>query len=100
MLLVYVTYLLRCESYSSSVLCLLSSIAKHTHNSKEIVFGEISSVYFVCVFVGRPVMIVVEYMENGSLDSFLRVSVETIRELKYVYVCFWLQVVFSWEMNT
>uniref|UniRef100_A0A8C9UZ63 Ephrin type-A receptor 6 n=1 Tax=Scleropages formosus TaxID=113540 RepID=A0A8C9UZ63_SCLFO len=26
---------------------------------------------FSC-FVGRPVMIVVEYMENGSLDSFLR----------------------------
>lgn len=32
----------------------------------------------VCVFAGRPVMIVVEYMENGSLDSFLRVSVEVI----------------------
>uniref|UniRef100_A0A8D0AR61 Ephrin type-A receptor 6 n=1 Tax=Sander lucioperca TaxID=283035 RepID=A0A8D0AR61_SANLU len=26
----------------------------------------------VCVFAGRPVMIVVEYVENGSLDSFLR----------------------------
>lgn len=26
-------------------------------------------------------MIVVEYMENGSLDSFLRVSVEVIKEL-------------------
>lgn len=26
------------------------------------------------VFAGKPVMIVTEYMENGSLDSFLRVS--------------------------
>lgn len=24
--------------------------------------------------LGKPVMIVTEYMENGSLDSFLRVS--------------------------
>lgn len=34
----------------------------------------IKSLCYVCVFAGRPVMIVVEYMENGSLDSFLRVS--------------------------
>lgn len=27
-----------------------------------------------CVFAGKPVMIVIEYMENGSLDAFLRVS--------------------------
>lgn len=26
------------------------------------------------LFAGKPVMIVTEYMENGSLDSFLRVS--------------------------
>lgn len=26
------------------------------------------------LFSGKPVMIVTEYMENGSLDSFLRVS--------------------------
>lgn len=26
------------------------------------------------IFAGKPVMIVTEYMENGSLDSFLRVS--------------------------
>uniref|UniRef100_A0AAQ5YUJ2 Ephrin type-A receptor 6 n=1 Tax=Amphiprion ocellaris TaxID=80972 RepID=A0AAQ5YUJ2_AMPOC len=32
----------------------------------------IRSLCCVCVFAGRPVMIVVEYMENGSLDSFLR----------------------------
>ena len=25
--------------------------------------------------LGKPVMIVTEYMENGSLDSFLRVSI-------------------------
>jgi len=41
------------------------------------------------VFAGRPVMIVVEYMENGSLDSFLRVSVGTDN------VCFQPQVEFS-----
>lgn len=34
-----------------------------------------------CVFAGRPVMIVVEYMENGSLDSFLRVSAQHITPL-------------------
>lgn len=36
-----------------------------------------SSITYRCpvfLFVGRPVMIVVEYMENGSLDSFLRVQ--------------------------
>lgn len=47
----------------------------------------------VCVFAGRPVMIVVEYVENGSLDSFLRVSVDVIGELKYEYICFLPQVV-------
>lgn len=53
------------------------------------------------MFAGRPVMIVVEYMENGSLDSFLRVSIAVTRELKWDYVCFWLQViVFMWEINT
>lgn len=40
-------------------------------------YSEINTVYVLslCVLAGRPVMIVVEYMENGSLDSFLRVSV-------------------------
>lgn len=38
-------------------------------------------------------MIVVEYMENGSLDSFLRVSVAVIREIMYVIVCSWHQEV-------
>lgn len=54
-----------------------------------------------CVFAGRPVMIVVEYMENGSLDSFLRVSVETIRETQ-VCLCLFvsLQVIVLWEINT
>lgn len=28
----------------------------------------------ICMFAGKPVMIVIEYMENGSLDAFLRVS--------------------------
>lgn len=59
-----------------------------------------SSVYCVCVFTGRPVMIVVEYMENGSLDSFLRVSVEVTREFKYEYVCFMPRVVLLWEIKT
>ena len=27
-----------------------------------------------CVFSGNPIMIVTEYMENGALDAFLRVS--------------------------
>uniref|UniRef100_A0A8C4DFE3 Ephrin type-A receptor 6 n=1 Tax=Dicentrarchus labrax TaxID=13489 RepID=A0A8C4DFE3_DICLA len=45
---------------------------KRISNSREIIFGEIRSVFCVCVSAGRPVMIVVEYMENGSLDSFLR----------------------------
>lgn len=31
---------------------------------------------------GRPIMIVVEYMENGALDSFLRVRI-----LIYIYRC-------------
>lgn len=39
-------------------------------------------------------MIVVEYMENGSLDSFLRVSLAVIREIMYVIVCSWHQEVF------
>uniref|UniRef100_A0A8C5DXJ2 Ephrin type-A receptor 6 n=1 Tax=Gouania willdenowi TaxID=441366 RepID=A0A8C5DXJ2_GOUWI len=34
--------------------------------------GVVTKMFYVCVFAGRPVMIVVEYMENGSLDSFLR----------------------------
>lgn len=72
-----------------SLIPVLSSVdlQKHPCNSKEAVFGEIRSACRVCVFAGRPVMIVVEYMENGSLDSFLRVSAELIRELKHVYVC-------------
>ena len=41
------------------------------------------------LLAGRPVMIVVEYVENGSLDSFLRVSVEVIKELKHGYVFSW-----------
>lgn len=28
----------------------------------------------ICMSAGKPVMIVIEYMENGSLDAFLRVS--------------------------
>lgn len=31
---------------------------------------------------GKPVMIVTEYMENGSLDSFLRVSNNTDRRVQ------------------
>lgn len=34
------------------------------------------------VYPGKPVMIVTEYMENGSLDSFLRVS-----RRFYIYSC-------------
>lgn len=30
--------------------------------------------FFLCIFLGKPVMIVIEYMENGALDAFLRVS--------------------------
>uniref|UniRef100_A0A8C2H724 Ephrin type-A receptor 6 n=1 Tax=Cyprinus carpio TaxID=7962 RepID=A0A8C2H724_CYPCA len=40
-----------------------------------IIYIIIYSIIYICpvfLFVGRPVMIVVEYMENGSLDSFLR----------------------------
>lgn len=29
---------------------------------------------FLLSFLGKPVMIVIEYMENGALDAFLRVS--------------------------
>lgn len=35
------------------------------------------SLFIVLAFIsppGKPVMIVIEYMENGSLDEFLRVS--------------------------
>lgn len=74
---------------------LYSPTQKHPCNSKEAAFGEIRSVCRVCVFAGRPVMIVVEYMENGSLDSFLRVSAELIRELKHVYVCSWYKYSFN-----
>jgi len=28
----------------------------------------------ICLLSGKPVMIVIEYMENGALDAFLRVS--------------------------
>ena len=28
----------------------------------------------IICFAGHPIMIVTEYMENGSLDTFLRVS--------------------------
>jgi len=27
-----------------------------------------------CMFADNPIMIVTEYMENGALDAFLRVS--------------------------
>lgn len=30
--------------------------------------------FFFPFFLGKPVMIVIEYMENGALDAFLRVS--------------------------
>lgn len=33
---------------------------------------------------GKPAMIITEYMENGSLDSFLRVGIEAVK----VPVCF------------
>lgn len=33
-----------------------------------------SSVYCVFFHLGKPVMIITEYMENGSLDAFLRVG--------------------------
>lgn len=35
-------------------------------------------------FLGKPVMIVTEYMENGSLDSFLRVSEMHMRMHAYL----------------
>lgn len=34
--------------------------------------------------LGKPVMIVTEYMENGSLDSFLRVSKKNIICIKFM----------------
>lgn len=86
----HVSYLMAYESFCFGPLC----------NSPGAEIGEIRSVYCVCVSAGRPVMIVVEYMENGSLDSFLRVSVEVIRERQHFSICFWHQVVFILEMNT
>lgn len=44
---------------------------------------------FVIPLPGKPVMIVIEYMENGSLDAFLRVS--TVHsQIWYVYGCMFL----------
>lgn len=34
----------------------------------------VKSFVLLLLAAGKPVMIVTEYMENGSLDSFLRVS--------------------------
>lgn len=35
---------------------------------------------YICIFLilGKPVMIVIEFMENGALDAFLRVSSKII----------------------
>lgn len=38
--------------------------------------------FIIYLNLGKPVMIVTEYMENGSLDSFLRVS----RYFTYIYI--------------
>lgn len=32
--------------------------------------------YLSSFLSGKPVMIVIEYMENGALDAFLRVSIK------------------------
>lgn len=36
-----------------------------------------AAVHTTIFFSGKPVMIVTEYMENGSLDTFLKVRFET-----------------------
>lgn len=41
-----------------------------------VIFGflKVLQTFNFFMFLGKPVMIVIEYMENGALDSFLRVS--------------------------
>lgn len=36
------------------------------------------AVHTTVFFSGKPVMIVTEYMENGSLDTFLKVGIKHI----------------------
>lgn len=47
------------------------------------------------IYLGKPVMIVTEYMENGSLDSFLRVS---RRFYIYSYISY-LTCIYNHGMN-
>lgn len=46
------------------------------------------------IFAGKPVMIVTEYMENGSLDSFLRVSA-TENYTAQDWLLFWIRYEFA-----
>lgn len=44
-----------------------------------------------CLLSGKPVMIVIEYMENGALDAFLRVStkLKAYKHLSELYVYYY-----------
>lgn len=44
---------------------------KNKRHSVCVTASQTKSVFFLS---GKPVMIVIEYMENGALDAFLRVS--------------------------
>lgn len=54
---------------------------KRTNPEVEAVVSEATLLFsYICVFfiLGKPVMIVIEFMENGALDAFLRVSSKII----------------------
>lgn len=72
------------HNYSSQLIVTVSSSSTLTSE----MFACMSQVLWICsstweelcrflfVSTGKPVMIITEYMENGSLDSFLRVGIE------------------------
>lgn len=53
------------------------------------------------IFAGKPVMIVTEYMENGSLDSFLRVSAienYVVRNWLLFWICYEFAATVLWSI--
>lgn len=44
--------------------------------------------YLSSFLSGKPVMIVIEYMENGALDAFLRVSTKMKTYIKVTYIIY------------
>ena len=51
----------------------MTKATQHANFSQIRLQNKKAAVYTTVLFSGKPVMIVTEYMENGSLDTFLKV---------------------------